>query len=133
MAADGRKHLRLAYRGRRARRLRAGVGSPSPDGPERGTADRQHIEQTFEKQGLSINVVFETSSYTLINEAVQNGAGIAIVNAFWPRPETANGWRTINLSHLFGKKRIGLFRRNDVYLPPYAGDYLAMLRETLMT
>ena len=100
---------------------------------ERGTADRQHIEQTFEKQGLSVNVVFETSSYTLINEAVLNGAGIAIVNALWPRPETGNGWETANISHLLGKKRIGLFRRNDVYLPPYAGDYLAMLRETLMT
>ena len=100
---------------------------------ERGTADRQHIEHTFEKQGLSINVVFETSSYSLINEAVLNGAGVAIVNALWPRPETANGWETANISHLFGKKRIGLFRRNDVYLPPYAGDYLAMLRETLMT
>ena len=99
---------------------------------ERGTADRQHIEHTFEKQGSSINVVFETSSYTLINEAVQNGAGVAIVNALWPRPETANGWETANISHLFGKKRIGLFRRNDVYLPPYASDYLAMLRETLM-
>jgi len=100
---------------------------------ERGTADRQHIEHTFEKQGLSINVVFETSSYSLINEAVLNGAGIAVVNALWPRPETANGWETANISHLFGKKRIGLFRRNDVYLPPYAGDYLAMLRETLKT
>ena len=100
---------------------------------ERGTADRQHIEHTFEKQGLSINVVFETSSYTLINEAVLNGAGIAIVNALWPRPETANGWRTANISHLFGKKRIGLFRRNDVYLPPYANDYLTMLKETLIT
>ena len=32
-----------------------------------------------------------------------------------------------------GKKRIGLFRRNDIYLPPYANDYLTMLRETLMT
>ncbi len=100
---------------------------------ERGTADRQHIEHTFEKQGLSINVVFETSSYTLINEAVLNGAGIAVVNALWPRPETTTGWRTANISHLFGKKRIGLFRRNDVYLPPYANDYLSMLRETLMT
>ncbi len=100
---------------------------------ERGTADRQHIEHTFDKQGLSINVVFETSSYTLINEAVLNGAGIAVVNALWPRPETTTGWRTANISHLFGKKRIGLFRRNDVYLPPYANDYLSMLRETLMT
>ena len=100
---------------------------------ERGTADRQHIEHTFEKENLRINVVFETSSYTLINETVLNGAGIAIVNALWPRPETRSGWRTINISHLFGKKRIGLFRRNDVYLPPYANDYLTMLRETLMT
>ena len=32
---------------------------------ERGTADRQHIEHTFEKENLRINVVFETSSYTL--------------------------------------------------------------------
>ena len=48
---------------------------------ERGTADRQHIEHTFEKENLPINVVFETSSYTLINETVLNGAGIAIVNA----------------------------------------------------
>ena len=100
---------------------------------ERGTADRQHIEHTFEKQGLSINVVFETSSYTLINEAVLNGAGIAVVNALWPRPETTTGWRTANISDLFGKKRIGLFRRNDVYLPPYANDYLTMLKETLIT
>lgn len=100
---------------------------------ERGTADRQHIEHTFEKQSLSINVVFETSSYTLINEAVLNGAGIAVVNALWPRPETVHGWRTVNISHLFGKKRIGLFRRNDVYLPPYANEYLAMLKETLIT
>ena len=82
---------------------------------------------------MPINVVFETSSYTLINETVLNGAGIAIVNALWPRPETRSGWRTINISHLFGKKRIGLFRRNDIYLPPYANDYLTMLRETLMT
>ena len=100
---------------------------------ERGTADRQHIEHTFEEENLPINVVFETSSYTLINEAVLTGAGIAIVNALWPRPETRSGWRTISISHLFGKKRIGLFRRNDIYLPPYANDYLTMLRETLMT
>ena len=100
---------------------------------ERGTADRQHIEHTFEKENLRINVVFETSSYTLINEAVLNGAGIAVVNALWPRPESANEWRTSNISHFFGKKRIGLFRRNDIYLPPYANDYLTMLRETLMT
>ena len=82
---------------------------------------------------MRINVVFETSSYTLINEAVLNGAGIAVVNALWPRPESANEWRTSNISHFFGKKRIGLFRRNDIYLPPYANDYLTMLRETLMT
>ena len=31
---------------------------------ERGTADRQHIENTFEKENLRINVVFETSSST---------------------------------------------------------------------
>ncbi len=99
---------------------------------ERGTADRQHVEHTFEKEGLSIDVVFETSSYSLINEAVLNRAGIAVVNALWPRPESATRCETANTSHLFGKKRIGLFRRNDVYLPPYTGDYLVMLRETLM-
>ena len=60
-----------------------------------------------------------------------SGTGVAIVNALWPHPEQPLGWKTVNASHLFGKKRIGLFRRSEMYLPPYANDYLAMLRETL--
>ena len=98
---------------------------------ERGTADRQHIEEVFARENLSPNVIFETSSYTLLNDAVLNGAGVAIVNALWPRPMQPLGWKTVNASRLFGKKRIGLFRRSEMYLPPYANDYLAMLRETL--
>ncbi len=98
---------------------------------ERGTADRQHVEHTFARANLPIDVVFETSSYTLINEAVLSGAGVALVNALWPRPEAGAGWQTRDASHLFGKKRIGLFRRTDIHLPPYANDYLVLLRETL--
>ena len=100
---------------------------------EKGTADREHIEEVFSQENLSTNIIFETSSYSLINDAVVNGAGVAIVNALWPQPESTNGWHTVNASHLFGKKRIGLFRRNNVYLPPYTNDYLTMLRETLYT
>ncbi len=98
---------------------------------ERGTADRRHIEEVFSRENLSPNVIFETSSYTLLNDAVLNGAGVAIVNALWPRPDQPHGWKTVNASHLFEKKRIGLFRRTETYLPPYANDYLVMLRETL--
>ncbi|MBT3351913.1 MAG: LysR family transcriptional regulator [Nitrospinaceae bacterium] len=100
---------------------------------EKGTADRQHIEGVFSQEYLSANVILETSSYSLINDAVVNGAGVAIVNALWPRPESKDGWHAVNASHLFGKKRIGLFRRTNVHLPPYANDYLAMLRKTLHT
>jgi len=98
---------------------------------ERGTADRRHIEEVFARDNLSPNVILETSSYTLLNDAVLNGAGVAIVNALWPRPDQPLGWKTVNLTHLFEKKQIGLFRRGEMYLPPYANDYLAMLRETL--
>ena len=100
---------------------------------EKGTADRQHIEEVFSQENISTNVIFETSSYSLINDAVVNGAGIAIVNALWPQPEPTNGWHTVNASHLFGKKRIGLFRRNNVHLPLFANDYIVMLRKTLHT
>ena len=98
---------------------------------ERGTADRQHIEQVFSQEKLTIDVALETSSYSLINDSVINGMGVALVNGLWPQPERKDGWKTLNVSQLFGKKRIGLFRRTDISLPPYVNDYLTILRETL--
>ena len=73
----------------------------------------------------------ETTSYSLINDAVLNRMGVALVNGLWPQPSRKRGWQALNVSHLFGKKRVGLFRRADIYLPPYAADYITMLRETL--
>ncbi|MDA0998984.1 MAG: LysR family transcriptional regulator [bacterium] len=96
---------------------------------ERGTADRQHIENIFSRNKISFEVALETSSYSLINEAVKDGVGIAIVNEFWPRPGRMGGLRTQSVSHLFGKKRIGLFQRTDKYLPPYALEFLSLVKE----
>jgi len=95
---------------------------------EKGTADRQHIENTFHREKLFIDVVIDSSSYTLINDAVSEGMGVAIVNALWPRPAGSFQPRAIGVSHLFGQKHIGLFQRTDRYLPPYAHEYLSMLR-----
>ena len=95
---------------------------------DRGTADRHHIEARFAEGKLVPEVALETSSYSLINEAVERGLGLAIVNALWPRPEGDDAIKTVSVSHLFGRKSIGLFRRTDRYLPPYAQAFLALLR-----
>ncbi|MEE9275244.1 MAG: LysR family transcriptional regulator [bacterium] len=95
------------------------------------TADRRHIEDTFSRANAPIEVALETSSYALINEAVARGVGVAVVNALWPRPGGRVRWREVDVTRLFGKKRIGLFRRTDKYLPPYALEYLALLRGSL--
>jgi len=98
---------------------------------EKGTADRQHIENTFHQEKLFFDVIIDSSSYNLINETVSEGMGVAIVNALWQRPTGSNKPHAISVSHLFGKKHIGLFRRTDRYLPPYAHEYLSMLREPI--
>jgi len=96
---------------------------------DRGTADRHHIESRFAEHRLSPRVALETSSYNLINDAVEDGLGLAIVNALWPRPPSAAPLATSNVSHLFGKKQIGLFRLTSRYVPPYVRSFLSILRE----
>ncbi|MDE2343714.1 MAG: HTH-type transcriptional regulator CysB [Betaproteobacteria bacterium] len=92
---------------------------------------RSKINQAFEREGLTPNVVLTALDSDVIKTYVELGMGVGIIAAMAYDPERDRGLRVRDVSHLFedSTTRIGI--RQGAYLRQYTYDFIELFAPRL--
>lgn len=96
-----------------------------------GFTGRSQLDEAFQRQGLTPNVVFTAADADVIKTYVRLGMGIGIVASMAYEEERDEGLQALDASHLFdfSTTRIG-FRRNTV-MRSYMRDFVQLFASHL--
>jgi LysR family tcuABC transcriptional regulator len=94
---------------------------------------RRRIASEFEQRNLSLNVVAEIDSLSLLMSCVRDGMGVTIkpMSATILDGEVRKGWRTLAFSDAQMKRANFLYSVDPVHLSPAAAAVKTALRDTV--
>ncbi|MDE2131194.1 MAG: HTH-type transcriptional regulator CysB [Betaproteobacteria bacterium] len=92
---------------------------------------RSKINQSFEREGLTPNVVLTALDSDVIKTYVELGMGVGIIAAMAYDPERDSGLRARDVSHLFENSTTRIGIRRGAYLRQYTYDFIELFAPRL--
>jgi DNA-binding transcriptional LysR family regulator len=96
--------------------------------PREGSVTRKAIDDAFARKQIPNKIVMETEEHSKI--FAQMGFGAAIILSFTLDPDDNNRYRSIDVSHLFGKADYGIYYKKDKYITPAMKEFVRFFMST---
>lgn len=92
-----------------------------------GFTGRGHIDDAFRKANVSTDIVLTAMDSDVIQQYVALGLGVGIVASMAVQPNSLQGLRVLDASHLFAQNVTRLAVRRGAYLRGYTIDFMLQL------
>ena len=98
---------------------------------DQGFTGRSHIDEAFEAQALSPDIVLTAMDSDVIQQYVSLGMGVGLVASMAVDSNLGNGLQAISASHLFAPNVTRVAVRRGAFLREYAVDFILQLAPKL--
>jgi LysR family cys regulon transcriptional activator len=96
-----------------------------------GFTGRGHIDDAFRKANVTTDIVLTAMDSDVIQQYVALGLGVGIVASMAVQPNSLQGLRVLDASHLFAQNVTRLAVRRGAYLRGYTIDFMLQLAPDL--
>jgi len=101
--------------------------------PREGTTIRKNIEETFDREKVSYEIVMEIDIVENIKKYVEIGFGPSILSSLCLTPEDRKKLALFNVNHIFGKGDYGIYFRRGKYASAAMKQFITLLAPELLT
>ena len=91
---------------------------------ESGYTGRTHIDEAFQRRGLSLNIVLSAMDADVIKTYVELGMGVGIIASMAFDPARDSGLQAIDAGHLFAMNLTRVAVRRGAFLRAYAYEFI---------
>jgi DNA-binding transcriptional LysR family regulator len=98
-----------------------------------GTVMRQSVEEAFDHNELSYEIIMEMDVAENIKKYVEMGVGLSIVSSLTLTPEDKKRFFSLSLDNLLGNTGYGIYYRNDKYITNAMRQFLKFFAPELNT